>query len=283
MNARRIFGIIIVLTALLGVILSVGGIVAGRDAVDRVAVELDAGLVTASDTLDNLEQTLQLTNDILDQMIASLDTLEDALFNASTALEETRPMIKDVGEIVTGDVADTLETLQDSIDPLVSLSATIDTVLRGLSEFAVEQTIVGIPIAFDLGIEYSPEMSLPDTVQAIGDSIADLPESLRVLSQGVETTDENLGIISQDLASISSDLSEIEASLGELPDLVDSFSDNVDSAQGQIQSIQSKLSDAMELFKTGMVIFFVWLGFTQIAPLLWGYELITGRRSGGEG
>jgi len=279
MNSRRILGIIIVLTALLGVILSVGGIVVGRDIVDRVATELDTGLVTAGDTLDNLDQTLQLTNDIVNQVVVSLDTLEDALFNASKALEETRPMIKDVGGIVTGDVANALESLQNTIDPLVSLSATIDTVLKGLSEFAVEQTILGIPVAFDLGIDYSPETSLPDTVQAIGDSIEGLPESLRVLTQGVEIADENLGIISQDLASISSDLSEMKASLGELPDLVDSFSDNVDSAQRQIQSIQSTLSDAIKLFKTGMVIFFVWLGFTQIVPLLWGYEFIAERRT----
>jgi ABC-type transporter Mla subunit MlaD len=223
-----------------------------------------------------------LTNDVIDQVVASLDTLEDALSNASKALQETRPMVKKVGEIVTGDVADSLESLQNAVDPLVSLSATIDTVLRKLSDFAVEQTILGIPVAFDLGIEYSPEASLPDTVQAIGDSVEGLPETLRVLSQDVDNADANLGVISKDLTSISSDLGEIRNSLGELPDLVDGFSDNVESAQEQIQSVQSKMSDAIDLVKTAMVIFFVWLGLTQIAPLSWGYGLIVGHRAGKE-
>jgi ABC-type transporter Mla subunit MlaD len=282
MPARRILGFIIVLTALLGVILSIGGILVGRDVVDRVAAELDTGLLTASETLDNLDRTLQLTKDAVDQVAASLDTLEAALQNASKALDETRPMVKGVGEIVTGDVADSLISLQNTVDPLVSLSATIDTVLKGLSDFAVDQTILGIPVKFDLGIDYSPEASLPDTVQAIGDSIEGLPEALRVLSHDVETADENLGIISQDLARISKDLRTMKASLEDLPELIDGFSQNVESAQRQIQSIQAKLSDAIELFKTGLLVFFVWLGFTQIAPLLLGYELMTGSRPDGE-
>jgi ABC-type transporter Mla subunit MlaD len=277
MNSQRILGVVILLTAALGVILSVGGVVVGREVVDRVAMELDVGLTTAADTLENLDRTLQLTNDVIDQVVASLDTVEDALSNASKALQETRPMVKDVGGIVTGDVADALESVQNAIDPLVSLSATIDTVLRGLSDFAVEETILGIPVTIDLGIEYDPEVSLPDTVQAIGDSIEGLPESLRVLSEDVENADANLGIISQDLTAISSDLGEIHNSLGELPDLVDGFSGNVDSAQEQIQSVQSRLNDAIQLVKTATIVFFVWLGLTQIAPLSWGYELIAGR------
>lgn len=279
MSSRRILGVVIMLTAALGVILSVGGVVVGRDVVDRVAVELDMGLTTATDTLDNLDRTLQLTNDVIDQVVASLDTVEDALSNASKALQETRPMVKDVGGIVTGDVADALESVQNSVDPLVSLSATIDTVLRGLSDFAVEQTILGIPVTFDLGIEYDPEVSLPDTVQAIGDSIEGLPESLRVLSEDVENANANLGTISQDLTAISSDLGEIRNSLAELPELVDGFSENVDSAQEQIQAVQSRLDDAIQLVKTATVIFFVWLGLMQIAPLSWGYELIAGHRA----
>jgi ABC-type transporter Mla subunit MlaD len=279
MSSRRILGVVIALTAALGVILSVGGVVVGRDVVDRVAVELDTGLTTATDTVDNLDRTVRLTSDVIDQVVASLDTVEDALSNASKALQETRPMVKDVGGIVTGDVADALESVQNTVDPLVSLSTTIDTVLRGLSDFAVEETILGIPVTFDLGIEYDPEVSLPDTVQAIGDSIEGLPESLRVLSEDVENADANLGTISQDLTAISSDLGEIRNSMGELPDLVDGFSENVDSAQEQIQSVQSRLSDAIQLVKTATVIFFVWLGLTQIAPLSWGYELIVGHRA----
>jgi methyl-accepting chemotaxis protein len=280
MNARRIVGFIIMLTAVVGVILSVAGIFVGRDAIDRLGDQLDNGLTTTSETLDNLTKTLELTQDTLNQVSDSMDTLEQAALNVSRAMDDTRPMVKEIGQIVTGDVADAIESVQAAIGPLVDLTTTIDQVLKTLSEFKIEQTILGIPIAFDLGIEYDPDASLPDTVQSIADSIAGIPETLRDLSTSIETADRNLGVISTDLALIAGDVSEIKTSLSELPDLVDGFLGNVDSAQKQVQDIQTKLRDSWQLIKSGLLVFLVWLGLTQIAPFLWGYEMFTGRQLG---
>lgn len=282
MISRRILGIVIMITAVLGVAISVVGIVVGRNAMDRIGDRLDAGLTTASDTLTNLEQTLDLSQDIVDQVVASLETLEQTALDAAKAIKDTQPMITSVAGLVTVDVAGAIERVQETVAPLVDLAETIDQALTALSEFKIEQSILGVPIVIDPGIEYDPDVPLPRTVNGIADSLAGVPEKLRALSGDVETADGNLEVISQDLALISEDIGEIKTSLAELPPLIDGFQANVASAKAQIEDIQTDLRDSWQLIKTGMIIFFIWLGLTQIAPFVRGYEMFAGRRYVGE-
>jgi uncharacterized phage infection (PIP) family protein YhgE len=280
MHSRRILGLLIICTALLGVALSIVGIVVGPGAVDRVGDQLDAGLVTAGGTLNNLEQTLELSKSIVDQVMASMNTLERTALYASQAIDETRPLIAGVGQLVRGDIADAIESAHEAVAPLVDLAGTIDEILTTLSEFKIEQSILGIDLSFDLGIEYDPEVSLPRAVNAIADSLAGVPEKLRALSDDIEGADENLGTISEDLALMASDIREISASLAELPPLIDSFQANVISAEIQLNEIQTDLRSSWRLIEAGVFVLFVWLGLTQVAPLLWGYEMCKGRRFG---
>jgi ABC-type transporter Mla subunit MlaD len=247
-----------------------------------VGDQLDFGLTTASSTLDNIKQTLLLFKDAINQVTASMETLEQTALHASKAVNDTRPLVTGAGEIVTTDVADAIENVQNTVAPRVDLAKTIDEAMTALSEFKIEQTILGFPLNFDLGIEYEPQVSLPQAVTDIAGSLAGMPEKLRALSGDIEAADENLGIISQDLEMISNDINAINASLAEIPGLLDSFVDNVNSAQIQIDSIRADLEDNWQLIKTGVVVLFIWLGLTQIAPFLWGYEMFSGRQIGGE-
>jgi len=278
MIVRRLLGLVIIITALLGVGLSVAGIVLGHEALDRVGDRLDAGLDATSSTLDNLEQTLELSKDIVDQVVASMVTLEQAALDASKAIDDTRPMITDVSGLVTGDVADGLESVQETLAPVVDVAETVDDALRALSQFKIEQEILGVPIKIDPGIEYDPDVSLPRAVNGISDSLEGIPEKLRAMSGGVKAADENLEVIGEDLVLISGDIGEIRSSLAELPELIDGFQEDVINARAQVQDIQADLKDSWQLIKTGLIVFFVWLGLTQIAPLIWGVEMLRGRR-----
>lgn len=277
MTTRRILGLIIIATAILGVVISILGIVAGRRTMDRLGDELDAGLTAATETLDNLDSTLELSQAAVETAIASMDTLEQTALDASKAISDTRPLITGVSELVTGDVADALESVQQTIVPLVDLSATIDQALTALSQFKIEREILGVPITVDPGVEYDPDVSLPEAVNAIADSLVGIPERLRALEGDVENADGNLGAIGQDLALIAGNVGEIKTSLAELPVLIDGFQTNVSVAKAQIEAIQTGLSSNWQLIKTGMIVFFIWLGLTQIAPLMWGYDMLTER------
>ncbi len=273
MQTRRILGLIIIATAILGVVISVVGVVVGRRVLERVGDELDAGLTTSVETLDNLENTLELSQSTVEAVIASMDTLEQAALDASEAIDDTRPLITGIGDLVTIDVADALESVQQTLAGLADLAATIDRTLIALSQFRVEQEILGVPITVDPGIEYDPDIPLPEAVNAISDSLVGIPERLRALSGEIEASDSNLETIGQDLALISGDISEMRTSLEALPPLVDGFQDNVTVAKAQIIDIQSDLNSNWRLIRTGLVIFFIWLGLTQIAPLVRGYEM----------
>jgi hypothetical protein len=273
MHMRRILGLIIILTAILGVVISVAGVVAGRRALERLGDELDAGLTTAVETLDNLENTLELSQSTVEAVIGSMDTLEQTALDASEAIDDTRPLITGASELVTVDVADALESVQQTISGLVGLAATIDRTLMALSQFRVEEDVLGVPITIDPGIEYDPDIPLPEAVNAISDSLAGIPEKLRAFSGEIAISDSNLETIGQDLALISGDIQEMKTSLEALPPLISSFQDNVAVANAQVVDIQSELSSNWRLIRTGLVIFFIWLGLTQIAPLVRGYEM----------
>jgi hypothetical protein len=280
-SARRILGIIVMIAAVLGVAISIVGIAVGHKTMDRVGDRLDAGLATAIGTFDNLEQTLQLSRDIVDQVVASMATLEQTALDASEAINAMRPMVTGAADLVTGDVADALESVQQTVARLVDLATTIDETLTAVSEFTIEEEILGVPIKIDPGIEYDPDGALSPAMASIADSLVGIPEKLRALSGDAEAADENLELISQDLALIAGDVKEMRGGLAELPSLIDGFQDNVASARDQIQSIKTDLRDSWKFIKTGMVVFFVWLGLTQIAPFLWGLEMVRVPRSEG--
>jgi hypothetical protein len=187
-------------------------------------------------------------------------------------------MLQQISRVLSDDVAGGLETFQGSLPELVEVAATIDETLTTLSSFRIDRTILGIPLRYDLGIDYDPEVPFAESVEELGTSIEGLPAELRVLETYLNVADANVQEISGNVRQIGDDLAGVNQTVDELGPLLDDFIATLTEFGDSTRQTRANLTAQLETFETVWMIVMVWLALTQVAPLYLGYELVRGLR-----
>lgn len=275
---RKALGWLMLAIGLSGIILSIIGIGTGRQLIDAVGASVRGNLTTTVDSLDTVRETLLLTRSTVAQLETGLETAEESAGNISTAIAESRPLLMESSRIVTGDVPESIETFQDSLPALIEVSSAMDSTLRTLSAFRIDRRILGIPLNFDLGVNYDPEVPFDQSIRELGESLDGMPEQLRSLEQHIETTDENLLTMSEDLARLSGDLEDINSTMDEVEPLVNEYIAIVTEIGDNARESRLLLDRQLAQAKTVLTVIMIWFGLLQVAPIYLGWELISGRR-----
>ena len=121
-----------------------------------------------------------------------------------------------------------------------------------------------------------------ETVISLGSSMDGLPERLESLGAELAVADENLATISEDMDTIAGDLEKINGRIAEIPTLLDDYIRLTTDLSDAIRQSRARLQTQLDLLKRGIVIFLIWLGLIQLAPLYLGLELVTGKRDENE-
>lgn len=277
---RKVIGVLLLVIGLLGLAFSVVGVIMGQQAVDEIGTVLDNALDRTQDSLDTAADTLVLTKTTFDQVNSGLSTVGETADSVAQTLQDTKPMLDRVADVAAGDIPDGLEAIQEAIPGVAEAAGTIDDTLRTLSAFEVERTIFGIPISFDLGINYDPEVSLDDSVVGIGQSLDGMPDSLRALRTDLDIAGDNLVAISTFVGEIAADLETLGGSVKQIEPLIDDYIQLVADVQQLIEKTQERLNTQLETAKLIVLLLFVWIGINQIIPLYLSWDIFT--RNGGK-
>ncbi|MCA9937692.1 MAG: hypothetical protein KC418_03550 [Anaerolineales bacterium] len=274
---RRILGFIMLFIGLSGLVLSIGGALVTRRMVDNVGQGLDQSLRLVSESLDTVLDTLALTKTTVGQVNGSMTTVETTATDLAQTINQTRPLLDQVSQIASSDVPDGIDAVQAALPNVAEVAGTIDTTLRVLNNFRIDQSILGFPIKYDLGINYNPVTPFDQSITAVGGSLDGIPERLRTLKIYLNVTDDNLATISQDVLNIAADLKTINGSVADVQPLLDEYTRLVTEVNDNIRQTRANLTDQLAQFKIVLVIVFVWIGLTQAAPVYLGWELLRGR------
>ena len=112
------------------------------------------------------------------------------------------------------------------------------------------------------------------SIDAIGKSFDGIPARLRGMTGSISAANVNLSTMSTNLVAIGVDLREINTSLAKYPDLFGKYLESAASARQRLQALQAELHNDLQIVKTGLIVFLVWLGLAQLAPLYIGLELL---------
>jgi len=275
---RRLIGAFMLLIGVFGVVLSVIGMIVGQRLVDEVAAGLEANLTLTLESMDTVYESLVLTQEMVAEINEGLATVETTADNVALALENTGPLMEEISEVTSEEVPESLETVQASIPALMEVATTIDETLFVLSDFRIDQQILGIPLRWDLGVNYDPEVPFATSVEQLGDSLDGLPGQLRSLRVYISVTQENVGTISTDVMEIADNLNAVNENVAELDPLLDEFLATVTEFSDSLRQTRQMLVEQVRMVKIVLTIVLAWMGLTQIAPLYLGWELVTGRR-----
>jgi len=276
----RVIAVFLLLVGIVGIGIAVVGVLFGFRVVDALGESLDETLALTSDSLNTVADTLLLTQQTVAQTGQTIGTVSDTTDSVAQMLIDTQPLLDDVSRVATVDVPDSLDAVQGTIPNLVAVAGAVDNTLERLSSFEFERTVFGIPIGFDLGIDYDPEAPFDESVAQIGTSLEGVPDNLRGLQVHLDTTNDNLATISDNLQTLTADLAAIESSVEEVGPLLDEYIRLVEQIETNIALTRSDLDDQLQTVKTGIIILFVWFGLNQLVPLYLGADLITDGRLG---
>ncbi len=283
MIIRRLLGLIILLTAL--VIL--GGSLYAAYFVGDALADLGAGirdnLAVASQSLATARNTLVLSRDTFSDVNGGLGTAVAATANASRTIGDSRPLIDNVSVVVSQEVPEAVEGIQNALPNMIEVGGVIDGTLRTLSSIGIDRTINlpfggSIPLQFDLGIDYAPAVPFDTTLRGFQASLDGLPESLRGLETDLQTTSGNLGTLATDLQAASDNLAVINNRVGEVLPLIDQYLSLADQLSATIGRVDADIDRQLETLRLGSIGLLVLLALSQLAPLYLGWELLAGRR-----
>jgi methyl-accepting chemotaxis protein len=275
---KRIVGVVFLLIGILGLVISIAGFVLIRQAIDEIGAGLESTMDLTLNSLETVSETLVLTKDTVGQVGTSLDTVGQVASNVSETISVTKPALDQVTVVATEDVPSSLEQVQQALPDVAEAAGAIDSTLRLLDSFELQREIFGIPISFDLGIDYNPEESLDEAVLVLGQSLDGVPQSLRGLQVNLEAAGENLEVIGQNLDVISEDLDQMNMLVADFGPLIDDYLRLVSDTEELIRDTKGKLADQVATAKTLASAVFVWLAVFQIVPLYLAYGLLTARK-----
>lgn len=290
---RRIIGIILLLGALLGIALSVGGVIYGRQAIDLAGQGIDSSLLLAGDSLVAVENTLLLAKSSVADVNTSMVTVQKTATDVATTVNDTRPLLQTVNTVATQDVPTSIEAVQDAVPNIVEVAGVVDTTLTSLSNFSNSQSIpvpipslgfglkpveLEIPFSFDLGIDYEPTVPFDSAVEQVGSSLDGLPDRLRTLEKDLLVADANMALISADILNVSVDLGTINQRIAEISPLLDEYIRIVNQVKDALGDVRTQIAAQLDTAKLVVLIIMIWIGLGNLAPLYLGLELVTGRR-----
>ncbi len=275
---RRLVGLIIIIIGLSGIALSVIGMRTAPRTIDTIGDSLEANLVLVSESLDTVQETLLLAQSTISEVTGGLDTVESSAVHLGLTLDQTRPLLDQVSTIASDEVPQSLDAIQATMPDLVQVAAAIDDTLTVLNSFRVDQQILGIPIKFDLGIDYDPAVPFDESVSQIGRSFETLPGQLRDLDEYVVVANDNLALISEDVLAISGDLDGVNGRIAELNPLLEDYLRIVVELNDSTRQTRQIILGELTTLKRITTIALAWVALSQLAPLYLGLELLRGRR-----
>jgi methyl-accepting chemotaxis protein len=261
--ARKIIGITFITAAIIGLILSVGGIVL----VWVVRVPLTDNLLN---TVDLIGTTLEATNtglatvdETLSKTISNISTLEITIQTASSAVDDSVPMVETISDLLTTNFPDAIEATQTGLITLQDAARSIESTL---------ELITNIPF---LPIErYAPEKSFTDSVEDISTSLEPISQSLLDMEGSLTTTKTNMVTIASQLRTISQNIGDLKSSLSDIQLVLEEYRDVIATAQEKVDLIHENMGLFINVTAWIFTIIFVWLGIAQLGLLTQGLERV---------
>ncbi len=276
-DLSRVMGMIWIVTSLLWAAFGVAGLLYGFSWIDSIQVSLDDNLTKVTESLDSVHSLVNGTTDVVSATYQSLETVQRSTHDVSIALADARPLLWTTTKVVTIDVPDALDGVQDSMPSLIETAKSVDETLTWLSNF--QFTIpnpFGADWSYDLGINYDPGVPLDQALADMSGNLEGVPEDLREMKESLSTADANLVIVSDDLALLAGDLETMNQQISDINPELESLAENIENVQLSFQEIQEEIPESFETARRVIGLILGLLIFTQLPFIYMGWLLVSG-------
>lgn len=284
---RRIIGILVMVAGVLGLLLSIAGLVSVWVLKPTIGEYMDVALQTFNSSIDTSQRAMEVTGQALGATVTSIDALGSMLNATADSVESTKPILDNVVLIMNDTMPSTLESASNSLQSAQQAAMVLDSAIQSLDTFRAVLSAVPLIGGFVDAPEeaYNPEAPLGESLGDLATNLGTLPATFKEMATDLDAADENLVKIQESLTIMAGSVGEISSSLREYENMVNQSQESMENMKTMLASIQTNLTTILTGAAIGLSIFFFWLLAAQVVILSQGWELYQGtatRMEGGE-
>jgi uncharacterized protein YukE len=282
---RRFLGVFVMLAGILGLVLSLAGLVGIWVVKPTIATFADSTIVTLNTSITTSQDVMKITGEALGATITSVDALSAMLDTTANSVEETQPVFDQINTIMGETLPSTLGSATDSLKTAQQAAAVLDSAIKSLDTFRFVLSAVPLVGSF---VEqptqpYNPEVPLADSLGSLAADLEELPATFSDMATNLDKADDNLALIQGNLTTMSGSVALISQSLGEYQAMITQSQSSMQNLTSMLTNIQTNLDSILNGAAIVISLFFVWLLTAQIVIFSQGWELYQGTAGRMEG
>ncbi len=261
---NRLTGWLLVITAALGVFVSLAGLILTWTVGPRVKTQVLNSVSLASQAADTSNRALIVLSTSLSNIGDTLVLMKNTSDQIASSMDQTVPMIDSTSVLVGDNIASLVRNTQSSLSSAQSSARLVDDTLR---------LITSLPL---IGQRYAPSQSLSSSITQINSSLDGLPEALAKLKTNLQTTSANVRESQTKVVTLSSDLQRMSTDVQDAEQVVSQYQQQVSDLQSTLGGLSHSLATWLTIGQIGLTFFFIWLGLAQISIINQGMAMIHG-------
>lgn len=258
---NKILGSTLLFAAIIGIVLSIGGIIFTVRVEPQVSKSVVSFLDVLDGTLAATQKGLSMADTALGETTSALGSIQSTVDSLGQVADNVQPTLDSISSLLGTKLPDAIRTTRNALTSAETAARNVDGFLTTLSKIPVIGTVI-----------YNPETPLNQTIGDISESLKDTPEMLSNSQTSVDQMSSNLGSIQTDIDNVSSKLNEIKTSVEDARQVVQDYQKNVDNLQKEVDRLQQKAPLWIRLASYAGILLFVWLALAQIGLALQGLE-----------
>lgn len=257
----RTLGRFMVVTALVALVASVGGGVAGVILVDELDDTLGRSLDLTVDALAAVDDSLAVAADTLALVDDGLSDTQQASEDVVTALRTGADLLEATADLTEDELAPGITAVEESLPNVVTVASAVDAALSGLSRLP-------------LGIAYDPAEGLDDSLRQLETSLAGTGAELAGQSQLIREAAAELTDVAAGTEAIATDLVQLDGGIADARVLVDDYAVTADETRTLLTATRADL-DVRAAVAVGMVgLLALAVALAQLPTLYIGRQLL---------
>lgn len=282
MNAlRRILGALVMIAGILGIILSLAGVVSVWVVKPNVTNYVEITIQTIETSVITSQKALQVTGQALGATVVSVDALSTMLSTTAVSVEETQPVLDQLNVMMGETMPSSMESASDSLKTAQQAAVVLESAIKSLENFraAMSATPLLSSLVEQPKQTYNPEVPLADSLGELATTLESLPATFTEMSANLDKADDNLVTIQSNLVTMSDSVGLISKSLSEYQAMITQSQSSMENLISILTNINNNLTSILNGVAMAFSLFFLWLLIAQVVILTQGWELYQGTAS----
>lgn len=278
---RRILGALVMIAGILGIILSLAGVVSVWVVKPNVTNYVEITIQTIETSVITSQKALQVTGQALGATVVSVDALSTMLSTTAVSVEETQPVLDQLNVMMGETMPSSMESASDSLKTAQQAAVVLESAIKSLENFraAMSATPLLSSLVEQPKQTYNPEVPLADSLGELATTLESLPATFTEMSANLDKADDNLVTIQSNLVTMSDSVGLISKSLSEYQAMITQSQSSMENLISILTNINNNLTSILNGVAMAFSLFFLWLLVAQVVILTQGWELYQGTAS----